>query len=319
MEQIRNWKKKWSRREYWEKYIVLLLFIIGCAVMLNIRSDLFPTGLNLKQIVLGDTALMIVVLGISYVMIVGGIDLSVGYQISLVSAVIAMLSMRELPDWAVILGALAVGMLCGLLNGILVAFLDIVPFAATIATQIIFRGLSYYISKGRMIANISDTVRAVTKREWLGIRGDLWLALLAIALFVGIMRFSFPGTYMRAVGLAEEAAGRAGIKVKKVKCFAYCLAGLLYATAAVILTSVRGYAGSEIGVGMEITGIAAAYIGGVLSQAKKPSIIRLIFGVLMVGTIESLVPKVEILSYLKYLIMGLLLIVVMGIHKKRNQ
>lgn len=315
MERINNWKKKWLGGKAWERYTTFILFII-VTIAFNIRSNTSSLVSDFWNVLTGSSGLMIVVLGIAFVMMVGGIDLSVGYQISLVSVVIAILSMRQLPDWLVILGALAVGALCGLLNGVLVAFFDMVPFAATIATQIIFRGLSYSLSKGRMISNISETVRAVTKWKLFGIKGDIWLTILIVLLFIVVIHFSFLGTYMRAIGLDEESAGRAGIKVGVVKCFAYCIAGLLYATAAIILTSARGYAGSEIGIGMEITGIAAAYIGGILGQAEKPNVITLILGVLMIGMIAGVFPKVEIYSWVQYIVTGLLLIVTMGMHRK---
>lgn len=318
MEHVRNWKKNWTIQKLWERYSALFLLII-VAGLFSIHSGEILQFSDFMGILLGNTALMIVVLGIAFVMIIGGIDLSVGYQISLISAVIAMLSMEKLPDQMMIVGALFVGLLCGLLNGVLVAYLNIVPFAATIATQIIFRGVSYYLSNGSMVSYRSDVIRGITKSTVLGIRGDLWLLFLALLIFVVLMHFSFLGKYMRAIGLNEESAQRAGVKIKGVKCFTYSLAGLFYAVAAIIMTSIRGYAGSEIGIGMEITGITAAYIGGVLWQARQPNVIRLILGVLIVSMIENRLPKVGINSQVQYIITGLILVVAMGIHGRRKQ
>lgn len=318
MERVRSWKKNWTIQKVWERYSTLFLFII-VAVLFSIHSGDLLIFNDFKGILLGNTALMIVVLGLTFVVIVGGIDLSVGYQISLVSVMIAMISREGFPDWIVVVGALTVGVLCGLMNGTLVAFLNIVPFAATIATQIIFRGVSYYLSNGSMTSYRSDVMRGITRSTVLGIREDLWLMLFALLIFIMLMHFSFLGKYMRAIGLHEESAERAGVRIKSVKCFAYALAGLFYAVAAIIMTSAYGYAGSEIGIGMEITGITAAYIGGALWQAQQPNVVKLIFGVLIVSMIENKLPKVGINSQVQYIITGLILVVAMGIHGRRKQ
>lgn len=317
MERMKKWKNNWTLQALWEEYSVFLLFVLT-AVLFNIYSAGFLSLAHIGQSFLSNIALMIVVLGVSFVMIGGGIDLSVGYQISLSSVVIALLSTHGFPDWVVFAGALLTGVLCGLLNGVLIGVFGIVPFAATIATQIIFRGLSFVLSNGSMVSYISDMVRSVTRRAVLGIRGDLWLLLGTFLVSVLILHFSFLGKYIRAIGLEQETARRAGVKVGRVQCISYALAGLFYAIASVILTSTRGYAGSEIGIGMEISGIVAAYIGGVLGQARKLNLVALLCGALTVGVIERGLPNVGINVYVQYIITGMILIVSMGIHRKRK-
>lgn len=317
MERLRKWKREGAIQGIWEKYSTYFLMLI-LTVCFYLRPNDYISAANLQDLFLGGSALVIVVFGVSLVMIMGGIDLSVGYQISLVSVAIAGFSRLGLPDWLVISGALLAGGLCGLLNGILVTVFDIVPFAATIATQIIFRGASYYLSNGRMVSYIPDTVRNITRYRLLNIRGDVWIMLLVLLLFAFILHFSFFGKYMRAIGLNEKSAERAGVKVKQIKCASYCLAGLLYGVASIIMTSTRGYAGSEIGIGMEITAIAAAYIGGLLKQPEKPNVITLFLGAVIVGMITNRLPKAGVNSYIQYIFTGLILIVAIGIHKKRK-
>lgn len=317
MRRIKRYGEKWNIQKIWEQYSSILLAVL-LTVIFSFRSEDYLSWGNFEAIVLSHTSLMIVVAGLSFIMISGGIDLSVGYQISMVSVVISMLSMGHYSAGAVIAGALLTGALCGLCNGILVACFDIVSFAATLATQIILRGLSWYLSNGSMVSYMPGAVRQMTRARWLGIRVDIWLMLLCLLVFWIVLRLSFYGKYLRALGLNEEAAGRAGVRVKLIKCSSYCLAGVFYALAAIIMTSRRGYAGSEIGVGMEITGIAAAYIGGILGQAAKPRILTLILGVLIVGMIDNGLPKIGINSQVQYMITGIILIIAMALHKTQR-
>lgn len=318
MKQITQWKEQISLKNLWRKYSAISMIII-LVIFFNLFGTGFQTLENYENIILNNTALVLAVIGLSFIMIGGGIDLSIGYQISMVSAVISILSIEQLPDWMVVLGVLLIGFLCGLMNGILVAYLNIVPFAATIATQIIFRGISYMISGGSMVSYIAQTIRGITKTYFLGVRIDVWLLILGFLVFWCILHGTFAGKYLRAIGLNEEIAVRAGVKTKRIKCFSYCIASIFYTIAAMILISRRGYAGSEIGQGMEITAISAAYIGGVLTLAEKQSIITLFLGTLVVAVIENGLTKVGINSSLQYIITGIILIIAMTIQRKQKK
>jgi len=304
-------------RDIWEKYSAVILIVI-LVIMFNIFGSGFWSLKNYEDIILNNTGMIITVVGLSFVMLGGGIDLSIGYQISMVSVVISLLSVGDLPDSAVIAGALLAGLCCGLLNGILVGYLEIVPFAATIATQIIFRGCSFAFSQGRMVSNMAEAIRQITRFRIIGIRLDMWLAVLGFFALGLILRISFIGKNLRAIGLDENAAQRAGVKVKRVKCLSYCIASFFYAVAAMVLTSRKGYAGSEIGVGMEITAIVAAYVGGILTFAQKQGVATLLLGTLVVAVIENGLLKVGMNTYIQYIITGTILIVSMTLHKRQK-
>ena len=314
---MKDMMKKRDFQSLWERYstVVLLAVLI---IMFNLVGEGFWSWKSYQNIVLGNTGLIVIVIGLSFVMIGGGIDLSIGYQISLIAVIISLLSTARFPDWVVILGALVTGICCGLLNGVLVGFLEIVPFAATIATQVVFRGIAFVLSNGRMVSYIAEKIRAITRHRFLWLRIDVWIVLAGVFALWAVLRFFFMGKYLRAIGLNESTAIRAGIKVKKVKCLSYCVAGLFYAVAAMILVSRKGYAGSEIGVGMEITAIVAAYVGGILNMAEKQSVITLLLGTLVVAVIETGLTKYGMNTAIQYIITGVILIVSMTIHKKRK-
>lgn len=318
MEQLRQWLGQISFRNLWNKYSSVCIVVIF-VLLFTPFGNILQIGDDMKRIILNNTGLMLVVIGLSFIMIGGGIDFSIGYQISMISAVVSVLSIEQWPDWVVVLGALLVGLLCGAVNGALVAYLEIVPFAATIATQVICRGISYMMTNGNMVSYIAQPVRIVAKENFLGIRMDIWLVMLGFLIFWTILHYSFAGKYLRAVGLNEETALRAGIKVKRVKFLSYCIASVFYALAAMVLISRRGYAGSEIGIGMEITATVAAYIGGILVFAETQRIIMLFVGTLIAAIIESGVSRVGVNSALQYIVMGIILIISMTMHKQRRK
>ena len=318
MDKMRERLKNLDMRGLWERYST-----VGLIIVLLLLFTLFGDGGawtldNYESIVLSNTGLMVTVVGLSFVMVGGNIDLSIGYQISLLSVLIGLLTAQGFPSWAVIAGILLVGVGCGLLNGILVGYLEIVPFAATIATQIIFRGCSFVLSQGRMSSNMASGIRQITRTHFWGLHLDMWLAAAAFLLLCLVLRGSFLGKHLRAIGLDEPAAARAGIRVKRVKCLSYCLAGFFYAVAAMVLTSRRGYCGSEIGVGMEITAIVAAYVGGILTFAAKQRVLMLLMGTMVVAVVENGLVKVGMNIYIQYIITGIILIVSMTFHNRKK-
>ncbi len=302
----------------WEQYSTIALILI-LTIIIVWRSSKMLSLEGFDKIMLNNAALLAVVLGVAFVMIGGGIDLSIGYQISLISVVISGLSVARMSPFVVLLGGFLTGLLCGLFNGVLVAYLGIVPFAATIASQIIFHGLSYVISGGSMVSYMPDIIPKLTKSVWLGLRLDAWISIALLIVFVVILRFSYAGKYLRAVGLKEQSAAQMGVPTKRIKWLSYCIASLFYTVASLLLISKQGYAGSEIGVGMEIKGIAAAYIGGALIQAEHPNVINLALGTLIVGLIESGLPQVGVNSYIHYIIIGIILIMTMWIHRTQRK
>lgn len=292
---------------------MLLLLVLFSSV-----NDGQSVLVSLQGTILSSTALILSVCGLGFIMTGGGIDFSIGYQISLISAVISILSVRQFSDGVVVLGALAVGVLCGLANGLLVGYFEIPPFAATIATQVVFRGASYLLTQGNMISSIADSVRKTAKTYFLTIRLDVWLAVAgAVALWL-FLRGTFWGMYLRAIGLNEARAGRAGIPVRRIKCLSYCIASLFYTAAAVVMISRYGYAGSEIGPGMDITSIVAAYIGGAFALAEKRRVHQLLLGALVVIAIERELPQAGVSAYLQYLITGVFLILSLMMRRKRS-
>lgn len=296
-----------------------IFLIVPLVIVFNAFGSGFRSMRDYKDMLLGSAVLIVTVIGLSFVMIGGGLDLSIGYQISIVSVVISLLSMEQLPDWVVILGALTTGLVCGLVNGFLIGYLELTPFAVTIATQILFRGLSFAVSRGRMVSFIAESVRNIVRAHFLGIRIDIWLVFFSTLALWMLLHCTYAGKYLRAIGLDEEAAARANVPVKLVKCMSYSLASVFYAVAAMILVSRKGYAGSEIGIGMEITATVAAFVGGIMTMAERQSVVTLLLGALVIAVIENGLGGVGINSYLQYIMTGIILIVSLALHRRKKR
>ena len=317
---MRERKKAFAKvaKTLFSRYFSIFL-VVSLVIAFSVLGDSARTLKDYYNVLLRSTALITAVMGLGFVMTCGGIDLSIGCQVSLVSVVISSMSVAGFPDVLVIAGALGTGVLCGLLNGVLVGYMGIVPFAATIATQVIFRGLSYLLYGGRMVSHMAAAIRNITEVNFLLIRVDLWLVLAVAAFLYLYMHISFSGKHLRAVGLDEAAAKRAGVNVKFVKCMSYCIAGFLYAVAAMILVSRIGYAGSSTGSGMEITAIMAAYVGGGMTMAERPQVLTLLLGSFVVALIENGFSGMGTGIYVQYIMTGVVLIISMTLHKWRRK
>lgn len=309
-------KKRWDiiRKSYDSSSSVLVIFAALVGIF-SLLSPNFLTVFNLKNILLQNTHMIVIVLGLAFIMIGGGIDLSVGYQISLITVIVGRLFSMGIPYPIVMLAGLLTGALCGSCNGVLVAFCKIVPFAATLATQVIFRGLSYWISSGRTYSRIPEEFQMLVGQAFLGVQADVWIALICLILAGLVFRYTFYGKYIRAIGQNEEVTARTGVNVKKTKLFCYTIGGIFYALAAMLLVSKQSIASSANGVGMEITGIAAAYIGGVPGQAEEVRVLSLVVGVLIMAVIDNGLQMSGGNQYLQYVITGIILILSMIVRK----
>ena len=160
-----------------QKYAIMFV-LLGLMVLFSLASPYFLTVRNLTNIVIQTTYFVIVGVGLSFVMIGGGIDLSVGYQMSLVGIVTAMLMVvYHLPVWLAVAVGLLLGTFLGLINGLIVTRIKIFPLIATLATGVIFQGISYMISQAKTYRNYPEEFLIITKGKVLGVPFDVILAL----------------------------------------------------------------------------------------------------------------------------------------------
>ncbi len=289
------------------------LYIFGLygliMLMFTMLSPDFLEGYSLGKIIWRNTYVVIMTIGLSFVMAGGWIDFSAGYQISLVSVLAGRLLSAGVHPAIVVLLSLLAGLFCGLLNGFLTAVLGLAPFAATFATQVIFKGISYTISSGSVFSNLPASFRVLTQTKILGIHTDIWIAGLCLLVAAFVFAFTYLGRYIKAIGENEEAVWQSNVNVALVKMICFLISSFFCALAALIMISQYGRATSYNGSGMEIFGITAVYLSGaVKSQASKTGsgyhAWRLVMGVLILETIETGMKLMGWNQFIQYIVMG---------------
>jgi ribose transport system permease protein len=264
--------------------MLLIVCIIGFA-----RYEAFLTPENLLNILRQNSMLGVVALGMTFVILTGGIDLSVGALLAVAGVIAANLADRGL--FVALAAALAATTTLGLINGLVIAKARIQPFIVTLAMMIAARGLA-------LAATGEESVRITGANEsfsWLG-RGSLGdflpvpIAILIIAYAIGwlVLNHTPFGRSVFAVGDNDEAARLMGLNISRVNIIVYAISGALAGLAGVMLASRLGTGQPVAGTGMELDAIAAVVIGGTLLTGGQGSVLSTLVGVMMLGVIFNL-------------------------------
>jgi ribose transport system permease protein len=289
--QVRRWMRRgWgSLIQRQELVVFLLLLLFGIA--LSFSTTTFFTSANLLNIVLGFSWYAIAAFGATMVIIVGGIDLSVGA----VMALAGMVSALALQAGAPLALALALGVLCGalvgLVNGVLVGRTGLPPFMVTLGTMGITRGIVLSLTSGAPVSDLSLAFRSLGQKDLLfgSISIPLpviWMILLAVLVSL-LLHQTVIGRYIYIVGRSERALRVAGISPVQLKIGVYTLSGLLAAIAGVIMTARLGVAAPMAANGYELDIIAAAVIGGASLFGGEGTVTGVILGAALIQVIRN--------------------------------
>lgn len=277
--------------------------------------DTFMTARNWLNISQQMSMLIVVASGMTIVMVMGDFDLSVGSMASLAGIVAAILFTFDYPVWAAISLALLVGLAGGALNGLLISFVGILPFVATLATLTMLSGAAFVLSGGKTISG-----RAIPEafgnfaREGIGL-GDwgglavtlpnLTIVALAVAtlLWVLLEQTTF-GRRLYAIGGNIEAAHLSGVPVRRLKLIAFSLTGGSAALAGIMYASRVASANPTQGSGLMLNAIAAVFLGSTLSEHGEPRLLYTIIGVLVLGVLDNGLTQMSVDSYVRQILVG---------------
>ncbi len=291
-----------------KKYAVMFV-LLGLMVLFSFTSPYFLTVRNLTNIITQNTYFVIVAVGLAFVMIGGGIDLSVGYQMSLIGVVTAMMMVEfDLPVWLAVGTGLLLGTSLGLLNGLIVTSIRIFPLIATLATAAIFQGISYLISQARTFRDYPDQFLVLTKGKLLGIPVDVWLALLIVVLATLAFNELVYGSRVLALGGSEEGSRLAGINIRWMKISTYTLCGFLTAIGTMVMLSKANTVNSSFGPGTEFICLTAAIVGGISFMGGEGSIPALVAGVFTLAIVGNGMQLAGWGTYAQYIVRGLILL-----------
>ncbi|EEW23708.1 ABC transporter permease [Rhodobacter ferrooxidans] len=292
-----------------------LLGLILISVVFASLTPVFLTAPNLVNILQQSSINACIALGMTLVIISGGIDLSVGPVAALSGVLGAAMLVAGVPIPLAVAGALVVGLFCGFLSGALIAWGGLQPFIVTLGGLSLFRALALIFTGGTPIFGLPDGFRAVTNGSLLGVPNPVIIvAVLALLAWV-ILNKTPLGEYFMAVGGNPEAARIAGVPVTMTKLAAYMISGLMAAVASMILIGRLGAAEPTLGSLWELDAIAAAAIGGASLMGGRGSIIGTLIGCIILGTLRNGLTLMNVQAFYQLLATGIIIIVAMLIDK----
>ena len=287
---------------------ILLLFvifaIIACVTVIN------PKFITIKNIVtiLGQISVIgVLTMAMSMLLISGGIDLSLGNIMALSSVVMAALLAKGQNIFIVIFGGIIIGLVCGLLNGFIIAKSKCIPLIITLGTSQIFYGLSLTISKGR-IMSFSGVFDVLSKTKFFGVFPAMLIVLiLMIILAYILMNKTIVGKRLMAIGGNEKNAYLCGIEIDKYKILIYSLSGIFCSVAAIVFSARIDSVTANAGLCHETSALTAAIIGGVTFEGGKGSIAGAFLGCILMGVISNAMNILQVETYIQTIITGIII------------
>jgi ribose/xylose/arabinose/galactoside ABC-type transport system permease subunit len=287
----------------------LLVVILVICVIMSLVKPVFLSGENILNVLRQVSINGILAIGITFVIMTGGIDLSIGS----IMAVTAVLVGSFLEQGHNMVTAIAIGIggavIFGIFNGILISVSGLPPFIATLSTMTIARGVAMVYSNGRNYVILHGKFLEIGKGYTLGIPNPIWILLAVVAIAYIVLNFTVFGRHILAFGGNRQAAKLAGVRINFVEVSAYVISGLLSGIAAIVLVS-RTSTGQPIaGTGYELDAIAAAAIGGTSMTGGSGSIGGTVMGFIIIGIMLNSLTLLNVSSFYQQIVKGLIIIV----------
>lgn len=311
-------KQLTAKTSFMEKiipFIGLILLIIVVSILNPSFLDISNLLNLLRQISING----LIAFGMTFIILTGGIDLSVGSILALSSAFIALMITSGVdPIIALIIGVL-IGFVLGAVNGLLVTKGNMAPFIATLATMTIFRGLTLVITDGNPITNLGDSYlfQLFGKGYFIGIPVPAVTMIIVFVILLILLQKTTFGRHTYAIGGNEVAAKISGIKVNKIKILIYGISGLMSALAGGILTSRLNSAQPTAGTSYELDAIAAVVLGGTSLTGGKGRIVGTLIGVLIIGVLNNGLNLLGVSSFYQQVVKGVVILIAVLIDRKK--
>ncbi|WP_257797517.1 ABC transporter permease [Aggregatibacter actinomycetemcomitans] len=313
--------------------LVLFFMILG----MSFTSDAFLSTNNIFNILLQVSVICVISVGMTYVILTGGIDLSVGSIVALSAVCLGLFThwgvtlLGENPTEPIlsivvivsVLSSIGVGALCGYINGVIIVYGKVTSFITTLGMMGIARGLALTLSNGKTIYNFPEALRffgngRLNITDGFGIPIPVIIALIVVLISFYILTQTIFGRQVYALGGNREAVRLSGINVDKLEIKTYVINGALAAIGAVILVGRLNAAQPIAGTGYELDAIAATVIGGTSLMGGVGSVISTSIGALIMGVLQNGLTLLNVTSYLQRLIIGLVIILAVFLDQLRR-
>ena len=293
------------------KESVVFLIIVLLAVVLGIASPYFFTKSNLMTTMVGLSTDGIIVIGMTIVLVLGGIDLSVGSIMGFSCLISATFAVMGLNMWLCALIGMGMGVFCGFINGILIGKVGLNAFITTLAMQGIASGTTMFISQGSSISlkEVAPSFKFIAKGEFLGVQMIVIVFIVLVIVGEFLLRKSVILRKTYYIGSNEKAAELSGINIQKAKIGVYTLSALLASFAGILSLARFSAATTTTGSGAELDAISAAVIGGASLSGGQGSIIGAVLGVILLNFVNNGLVLLNVSIYGQQLISGAILLI----------
>jgi ribose transport system permease protein len=296
-----------------DKFITFAAVIV-LFIYFSITAKNFFTARSVLSLLLQTSAVTIMGIGVTFTIITGGIDLSIGSVIALSGTVAVMVAIAGVPIWLSMIVGLLAGVVCGLLNGLMVTKLKLPPFIATLGMMMVARGVALTITNANAwpapdgFGVLGNEAIFRTGPKFPGISYPVLIMIAVALIFHFILAKTRIGRYTYAVGSNEEAARLSGIKVNQVKNITYIISGLLAGLVGIILASRMTTSQPNSAVGYELNAIAAAVIGGTSLMGGAGTVAGTVIGSFIIGILTVGLTMAGANYFLQQIVIGLVVI-----------
>ena len=307
-----NTKKIIDKKEFFDKYRSLIALAL-LVVVVSILSPSFLTTKNIFNVLRQTSVNAIIAAGMTFVILTGGIDLSVGSILAISGAVCASMLVSGTNMIIAIIVALAIGAVVGFLNGFIISKGKLQPFIATLATMTVFRGLTLVFTDGKPI-----TFGKIGGGSIFGIPTPAIIMIVVFLVCGYVLNNTTMGRHTYALGSNEDAAKLSGLNTDKIKIAVYTISGILAAVAGIIITSRLYSAQPTAGNSYELDAIAAVVLGGTSLTGGKGKISKTIVGALIMGVLSNALNLLDVSSYYQMMVKGVVILIAVLLDRKNK-
>jgi ribose transport system permease protein len=297
----------------------ILIGLLALMGVFTALSPIFLTSSNLNNILIQAGTNAIIAAGMTFVILSGEIDLSVGSTLALSSVVGATYIKDGGPIWVGVLIMLGIGAFGGLLNGIGVAYFGFPSFITTLSTMWLFRGLGYVYTEGQAVTGLPREFRNLAMGKIVGISNVIILIVVVYAIAYFLLSKTTIGRHIYAVGDNAEAARLSGVSVNRMKVLVFVISGLLAALGGVVYTS-RLFSGQPVaGITYELSAIAAVVIGGTSLSGGVGGVVGTLVGAVFIATLMNGLVIENVSSFWQQVLMGVVVLAAVALDKYRQR
>ncbi len=295
-----------------------LIGLIVFSIIIAIIDPIFMSAGNISNVLRQTSINAIIAVGMTFVIITGGIDLSVGSTFAFASAVTAFLLKMGVNPIIALLAGLLTGALIGFLNGVIITKGKLQPFIVTLATMTIVRGATLIFTDGKPLTLSDSGLDWLGRGSVFGIPTPIIIMILVVAIAYYVLSSTTIGRYLYATGSNEEASKLSGVNVDKIKMFAYTVSGMLASLAGIIIMARLSTAQPNAGDGYELDAIAAVVLGGTSLTGGVGSVVGTIIGSLIIGVLSNALNLMNVSSYYQLLAKGIVILIAVLLDKKNK-